>query len=38
SSLALIMDRLFDGNELNREYPDAEMQIIPSERGKRFES
>jgi predicted SpoU family rRNA methylase len=32
------MDRLFDGNELNREYPDAEMQIIPSERGKRFES
>ena len=38
SSLALIMDRLFDGSELNREYPDAEMQIIPSERGKRFEN
>lgn len=38
SSLALIMDRLFDGGELNREYPDAEMKIIPTERGKRFEN
>lgn len=37
SSLALILDRLFDGGELNREYPDAEMIIIPSEHGKRFE-
>ncbi|MDE4907449.1 tRNA (cytidine(56)-2'-O)-methyltransferase [Methanogenium marinum] len=37
SSLALILDRLFDGGELNREYPDAEMKIIPTEHGKRFE-
>ena len=37
SSLALILDRLFDGGELNREYPDAEMIIIPTENGKRFE-
>jgi tRNA (cytidine56-2'-O)-methyltransferase len=38
SSLALILDRLFDGGELNREYPDAEMKIIPTEHGKRFEN
>lgn len=38
SSLALILDRLFDGSELNREYPDAEMKIIPTEHGKRFEN
>lgn len=38
SSLALILDRLFDGTELNREYPDAEMKIIPTEHGKRFEN
>lgn len=30
SSLAVFLDHLFSGTELNREYPDAEMKIIPS--------
>jgi len=38
SSLALILDHLSDGRELNREYPDATMKIIPTKCGKRFES
>jgi tRNA (cytidine56-2'-O)-methyltransferase len=37
ASLALLLDHIFDGTELNREYPDAEMKIVPSERGKRYE-
>jgi tRNA (cytidine56-2'-O)-methyltransferase len=37
ASLALLLDHIFDGKELNREYPDADMKIVPSERGKRFE-
>jgi tRNA (cytidine56-2'-O)-methyltransferase len=34
SSLALFLDHLFEGRELNREYPDALMRITPSARGK----
>ncbi len=34
SSLAVFLDHIFEGGELNREYPDAEMHIQPSERGK----
>lgn len=34
SSLALFLDHLFEGSELNREYPDAPMRITPSARGK----
>lgn len=37
ASLALLLDHIFDGTELNREYPEAEMKIVPSERGKRYE-
>ena len=37
SSLALILDHIFEGAELNREYPDAQMKIIPTACGKRFE-
>lgn len=34
SSLAVFLDHIFEGGELNRDYPDAEMRIHPSERGK----
>jgi tRNA (cytidine56-2'-O)-methyltransferase len=34
SSLGVFLDHLFEGTELNREYPDATMKISPSERGK----
>ncbi len=36
SSLALFLDHLTQSSELNREYPDAQMRIIPTEHGKRF--
>lgn len=36
SSLALFLDHLFEGRNLNLEFPDAELKIEPSERGKRF--
>lgn len=36
SSLALFMDHLFEGKTLNLQYPDAQLKIEPTERGKRF--
>jgi tRNA (cytidine56-2'-O)-methyltransferase len=35
SSLGVFLDNLFEGEELDREYPDAAMKISPSERGKK---
>ncbi len=35
SSLALFLDHLFEGSELNREYPDAAIRIEPSKIGKK---
>ena len=35
SSLAVFLDHLFQGGELNREYPGAQMKITPSEKAKR---
>ncbi|RXE56188.1 tRNA 2'-O-methylase [Methanoculleus taiwanensis] len=35
SSLALFLDHLFEGSELNREYPDAAIRIEPSGLGKK---
>jgi tRNA (cytidine56-2'-O)-methyltransferase len=35
SSLALFLDHLFEGKELNREYPDAKIRIEPAKVGKR---
>jgi len=35
SSLALFLDRLFEGSELNREYPDAKIRIEPAKAGKK---
>jgi tRNA (cytidine56-2'-O)-methyltransferase len=35
SGVAVFLDHLFDGAELDRTYPDAELKIEPSERGKR---
>lgn len=35
SSLALFLDHLFEGTELNREYPDAKIRIEPTKVGKK---
>ena len=35
ASLAVFLDRLFEGRELDREWEDAERTVIPQERGKR---
>jgi tRNA (cytidine56-2'-O)-methyltransferase len=35
SSLALFLDHLFDGTELNREYPDARIRVDPMKAGKK---
>jgi len=35
SSLALFLDHLFEGKELNREYPDAQIRIEPAKAGKK---
>ncbi|MDD2472913.1 MULTISPECIES: tRNA (cytidine(56)-2'-O)-methyltransferase [unclassified Methanoculleus] len=35
SSLALFLDHLYEGKELNREYPDAKIRIEPTKAGKR---
>jgi tRNA (cytidine56-2'-O)-methyltransferase len=35
SGIAVFLDHLFGGSELDRTYPDAELQIEPSRRGKR---
>jgi len=36
SSLAILLDRLFNGEELGRTFPNAEIKVIPQERGKKF--
>jgi len=38
SSLALFLDHLFEGREFGREFPGAEIRIVPSRAGKRTES
>jgi tRNA (cytidine56-2'-O)-methyltransferase len=38
ASLAVFLDRLFEGRELDREWEDAEQTVVPRERGKRVES
>ncbi|HTY51828.1 MAG TPA: tRNA (cytidine(56)-2'-O)-methyltransferase [Methanomicrobiales archaeon] len=35
SGVAVFLDHLFEGKELDRTYPDAELQIVPSRDGKR---
>jgi tRNA (cytidine56-2'-O)-methyltransferase len=37
ASLAVFLDRLFEGRELDREWVDAEQTVVPRERGKRVE-
>lgn len=38
ASLAVFLDRLYEGRELDRKWTDAERRVIPEERGKRVES
>ncbi|MFP9059376.1 tRNA (cytidine(56)-2'-O)-methyltransferase [Natrialbaceae archaeon A-chndr2] len=38
AGLAVFLDRLFEGRELEREWEDAEKQVFPMETGKRVES
>jgi tRNA (cytidine56-2'-O)-methyltransferase len=38
ASLAVFLDRIFQGTELDREWMDAERTVVPRERGKRVES
>ncbi len=35
AALAVFLDRLYGGKELEREFPDAKIKIIPSPRGKK---
>jgi tRNA (cytidine56-2'-O)-methyltransferase len=35
SALAVFLDQLFEGTELGRTYPDAELRVEPSRAGKR---
>ncbi len=35
SSLAVFLDRLFEGRELDREFPGARIRVEPSEKGKK---
>ncbi|WP_459193993.1 tRNA (cytidine(56)-2'-O)-methyltransferase [Halosimplex sp. J119] len=37
ASLAVTLDRLFDGRELDREWTDADRTVIPKETGKKVE-
>ena len=37
SSLALFLDHLYSGTELKREFPGAQIRIVPSAAGKRTE-
>ncbi|MDF9746343.1 tRNA (cytidine(56)-2'-O)-methyltransferase [Natrinema salsiterrestre] len=37
AGLAVFLDRLFEGRELEREWDDADRQVIPKETGKRVE-
>jgi tRNA (cytidine56-2'-O)-methyltransferase len=36
ASLAVFLDRLFDGEELTKNYENAQMKIVPNNRGKRI--
>jgi tRNA (cytidine56-2'-O)-methyltransferase len=38
AGLAVFLDRLFEGRELEREWVDADREVIPMETGKRVES
>lgn len=38
ASLAVFLDRLFEGGELDREWEDAEKAVVPQEEGKRVET
>jgi tRNA (cytidine56-2'-O)-methyltransferase len=38
ASLAVFLDRLHGGRELDREWMDADRRVVPKERGKRVES
>lgn len=37
AALALVLDRLFDGAGLEREYPGAKLRVVPQKRGKKIE-
>jgi tRNA (cytidine56-2'-O)-methyltransferase len=37
ASLAVFLDRLFEGRELGREFTDAERVVVPQAEGKRVE-
>lgn len=37
AGLALLLDRLFEGNELDRPWRDADRRVVPQARGKRLE-
>ncbi|WP_225334331.1 tRNA (cytidine(56)-2'-O)-methyltransferase [Halomicrobium urmianum] len=37
AALAVFLDRLFDGRELDREWADADQVVVPQESGKRVE-
>lgn len=37
AALAVFLDRLFDGHELDREWSNARSEVIPQETGKRVE-
>ncbi|WP_436924540.1 tRNA (cytidine(56)-2'-O)-methyltransferase [Halosimplex amylolyticum] len=37
ASLAVTLDRLFDGRELDREWEDADRTVVPKETGKQVE-
>ncbi|MFB6137896.1 MAG: tRNA (cytidine(56)-2'-O)-methyltransferase [Halobacteriaceae archaeon] len=38
AALAVFLDRLFDGAELEREWADADRRVVPQATGKRMES
>ncbi|MCU4799358.1 tRNA (cytidine(56)-2'-O)-methyltransferase [Halobacteria archaeon HArc-gm2] len=38
AGLAVFLDRLFEGRELDREWEDADSVVVPEETGKRVES
>jgi tRNA (cytidine56-2'-O)-methyltransferase len=35
AGLAVLLDRLYEGRELDREWTDAERRVVPQETGKR---
>jgi tRNA (cytidine56-2'-O)-methyltransferase len=38
AALAVTLDRLFEGRELDREWADAERRVVPQQTGKLVES